>query len=653
MCFSSECLLGADFLFLPPNFPVRRGNFIQNGVETHCMSEKKGNPNSESKGKNKREKRTYIGGQAVLEGVMMRGKTAYATAVRDPEGRIQVESRRLNPSKGMRRVAKIPIVRGVVNFVSSLVTGSKILMRSAEVYGDEGEPSRFEKWCEEKLHINVMSAVSFIATLLGIVLAVGLFIALPMWLAGVFLPDMDAGDISYNLTQGALRLAIFILYIIAITAMKDIRRVFMYHGAEHKTITCFEKGMELTPENAKQCSRIHDRCGTTFLFLVVAVSIIVFSVINWVCDEYLHFYNYSDVINYFIQFAVKILFLPLVAGLSYEILKLLAKSQSKILLPLKAPGFALQLLTTREPTDDMLEVAIAAFKRVEKMDADATLKESDFTVSKSVKKYTEELRQLFRSEEIDESDAEWLVSVKTGIPRSDLDKSDKMLVPSKVRELDAIAGERMQGRPLWYILGDTEFYGYPIKVDERVLIPRPETELLAEMAIKTAMEGDKILDMCTGSGCVAVALAKELQGKYVSVTAADVSAAALEVAQDNARRNGADIKFIESDLFASVKGKFNLITCNPPYVKRGDIPGLQREVREHEPLNALDGGEDGLDFYRRLAVEAPKHLVRGGTLLVECGIGQAQEIVKLFKKFDYTMVSRDLNDVERFVRAVL
>ena len=155
----------------------------------------------------------------------------------------------------------------------------------------------------------------------------------------------------------------------------------------------------------------------------------------------------------------------------------------------------------------------------------------------------------------------------------------------------------------------------------------------------------------TGSGCVAVALAKELQGKYVSVTAADVSAAALEVAQDNARRNGADIKFIESDLFASVKGKFNLITCNPPYVKRGDIPGLQREVREHEPLNALDGGEDGLDFYRRLAVEAPKHLVRGGTLLVECGIGQAQEIVKLFKKFDYTMVSRDLNDVERLFRS--
>ena len=193
------------------------------------------------KEKKKKERRTYIGGQAVLEGVMMRGKTAYATAVRDPEGNIQVESRRLNTSKGMKRVAKIPLVRGVVNFVSSLVTGSKILMRSAEVYGDEAQPSKFEKWCERKLHINLMSAVSFLATLLGVVLAVGLFIALPMWLSNLIFTE-ESGlrySIGYNLTQGGLRLVIFILYILAVTAMKDIRRVFMYHGAEHKTITCF------------------------------------------------------------------------------------------------------------------------------------------------------------------------------------------------------------------------------------------------------------------------------------------------------------------------------------------------------------------------------------------------------------------------------
>lgn len=610
------------------------------------------------KEKKKKDCRTSIGGQAVLEGVMMRGKTAYATAVRDPEGNIQVESRRLSTSKKMKVVSKIPIVRGVVNFVSSLVVGSKILMRSAEVYGDEGEPSKFEKWCEKKLHLNVMSAVSFIATLLGVVLAVGLFVVLPILLADLL---ADSGDwlkrysIGYNLIQGGIRLVIFILYIVAVTAMKDIRRVFMYHGAEHKTITCFEKGMELTPENAKTCSRIHDRCGTTFLFLVMAVSIVVFSVVNWVCDEYLDIFVYGKVVNFLIQFAVKILFLPFVAGLSYEVLKLLAKSQSKILLPIKAPGFALQKLTTREPTEDMLEVAIAAFNKVREMDADASVQETSFVVSKSVKKYTEELKTLFASEGIDESDAEWLVSVKSEVPRSELAESDKMLLPSEVREMDAIAGERMGGKPLWYILGSADFYGYEIKVDGRVLIPRPETELLAEMAVKTAEKGDKVLDLCTGSGCIAVAVAKEGQklGKDLAVTASDVSEDALEVARENAEKNGASVTFVKSDFLDGVKGKYNIIVCNPPYIKSGDITGLQREVKDFEPLSALDGGEDGLDFYRRLAKDAPRKLAKGGTILMECGAGQAQEIVKLFKKFDYTMIARDYNGVERFVRAVL
>ena len=610
------------------------------------------------KEKKKKDCRTSIGGQAVLEGVMMRGKTAYATAVRDPEGNIQVESRRLSTSKKMKVVSKIPIVRGMVSFVSSLVVGSKILMRSAEVYGDEGEPSKFEKWCEKKLHLNVMSAVSFIATLLGVVLAVGLFVVLPILLADLL---ADSGDwlkrysIGYNLIQGGIRLVIFILYIVAVTAMKDIRRVFMYHGAEHKTITCFEKGMELTPENAKTCSRIHDRCGTTFLFLVMAVSIVVFSVVNWVCDEYLDIFVYGKVVNFLIQFAVKILFLPFVAGLSYEVLKLLAKSQSKILLPIKAPGFALQKLTTREPTEDMLEVAIAAFNKVREMDADASVQETSFVVSKSVKKYTEELKTLFASEGIDESDAEWLVSVKSGVPRSELAESDKMLLPSEVREMDAIAGERMGGKPLWYILGSADFYGYEIKVDGRVLIPRPETELLAEMAVKTAEKGDKVLDLCTGSGCIAVAVAKEGQklGKDLSVTASDVSEDALEVARENAEKNGASVTFVKSDFLDGVKGKYNIIVCNPPYIKSGDITGLQREVKDFEPLSALDGGEDGLDFYRRLAKDAPRKLAKGGTILMECGAGQAQEIVKLFKKFDYTMIARDYNGVERFVRAVL
>ena len=608
------------------------------------------------KSKEKQEKRTYIGGQAVLEGVMMRGKTAYATAVRDPEGNIQVDSRRLNTSKHMRRVAKIPLVRGVVNLITSLVSGSRILMRSAEVYGDEGEPGRFEKWCEKKLHINLMSVVTTLATVLGVVLALGLFIVLPIvfanLLASTGVPWLARYTICYNLFQGICRLIIFILYIVAVTAMKDIRRVFMYHGAEHKTISCFERGLPMTPANAKTCSRIHDRCGTTFLFLVVFISIIVYCFVNWLFAD-VYFGIGNDVLEFIVQFLIKLLFLPLIAGISYEVLKLLAKSQSKWLLPIKAPGFALQKLTTREPDEAQLEVAIAAFRKVYEMDADPNLPETDFIVSKSVHKYTQELAALFEEKGIDRSDAEWLVSIKTGIARSELASSDAMLVPSKVRALDAVAAERLAGRPLWYILGSTSFCGYEIKTDERALIPRPETEMLAEFAAKTCEEGDKVLDLCTGSGCVAIAVAKMAEEKNITVTAADVSADALALAQENAKANRADIKFIESDLFANVKGKFNVIVCNPPYVKHGDLASLQREVREHEPLLALDGGGDGLDFYRRIAKDAPRRLVSGGTLLLECGQGQAQEIVRLLTKFEYTMVMRDLEGVERFVRAVL
>jgi len=601
-------------------------------------------------GKEKKKNcRTSIGGQAVLEGVMMRGKTAYATAVRDPEGNIQIEKKRLSVSKHMRRASKIPIVRGVVNFVASMVDGSKILMRSAEVYGDTDEPSKFEIWCRDKLHINIMGVISFIATLLGVLLAVGLFIALPMFLANlIFSENLRIGNVWYNLTQGGLRLVIFIAYILLVSLMKDIRRVFMYHGAEHKTITCFEKGMELTPENAKKCSRIHDRCGTTFMFLVMAISIVVFSIINWLCDEYLNIFVFNSVVNYIIQFGIKLLFIPLVAGLSYEILKLLSKTQSKILLPIKAPGFLLQRLTTREPDESMIEVAIAAFKAVYEMDNNPEEKESDFVVSMTVKKYLETLKSKFSAAGIDESDAEWIISCTHNIPRSELLTVEKMFVPSEVKKMDDIANERLKGRPLWYIIGDTEFYGYKIKVDERVLIPRPETEFLAEIAIKTVEENDKVLDLCTGSGAIAIAIAKE---KNIQVTAVDISAQAIELATENAKLNGADVKFIESDMFEKVKGKFNLITCNPPYIKSGDMPSLQKEV-QHEPKIALDGGEDGLDFYRRLAKEAPKRLVRGGTIIMECGEGQAQEIVKLFSKFDYTMVTRDLQGIERIIRAV-
>ena len=187
-------------------------------------------------------------------------------------------------------------------------------------------------------------------------------------------------------------------------------------------------------------------------------------------------------------------------------------------------------------------------------------------------------------------------------------------------------------------------------MDERALIPRPETEILAEHAIKTVEEGDKVLDLCTGSGCIAIAIAKNCAGKRVQVTASDVSDAAIMLAKENANYNSVDITFIQSDLFSKIHGRFNLIVCNPPYIKTSEIPALQREVRDWEPRIALDGGEDGLDFYRRLAREISRYIAKGGMLMLEVGEGQAEEVLKLFEKRDYAMVVKDYQGVDRILK---
>ena len=213
----------------------------------------------------------------------------------------------------------------------------------------------------------------------------------------------------------------------------------------------------------------------------------------------------------------------------------------------------------------------------------------------------------------------------------------------------------MTGRPLWYIIGDTDFCGYKIKVDERVLIPRPETEELAMMAVQTIEEeGANVLDMCTGSGAIAIAVCKELEkaGKKAQVTATDISAEALALAQENAAENEAEITFIQSDLFANIEGKFDVIITNPPYIPTAEIENLQREVRDYEPRLALDGGVDGMDIYRRIAEEAMSHLKKGGILMMEVGAGEAQEIAKMFKGDVYTIIAQDFNGVERYVKVL-
>ena len=602
----------------------------------------------------KKEKKscTYIGGQAVMEGVMMMGKSSMATAVRDPDGEIQIEAKRLKRGKHLSRAMKIPFVRGTINLVLSLVRGTKVLMRSAAVYGDdEEEAGRIQKWLAEKFKVNLMDVIAFISVLIGVVLAVGIFIFLPRLLLGLLekaIPAFNEEHWYYYVVWGVIKLLIFIGYLALILLIKDIRKLYMYHGAEHKTINAFERGVELTPAKVKECSRIHDRCGTSFLFIVLFINIVVFSLASW--PLYTYVFDVKGVAKFFLNIALELVLLPIIAGISYEILKFLAKFDNKFINIFKAPGKLLQkTLTTREPNEEMIEVAIAAFKKVMEMDADESIPETEFMTSGILSKMLEGTKAKFAKAGIDESDAEWIYSIVLDIKRDEL-KGERVVLSSESKKIHRIAEERLTGRPLWYIIGDTEFNGCTIKVDERALIPRPETELLADYAIKSIEEGDKVLDLCTGSGCIAVSIAKHCANKRVSVTAADLSDAALMLAKENAKLNGVNIDFVRSDLFTSVRGRFNVIVCNPPYVKSGDIPNLQKEVRAFEPRIALDGGEDGLDFYRNIAKVVRSYLAKDGVLLLEYGEGQAEEILKLFERRDYAMVMKDLSGTDRFIK---
>ncbi|MCR4651486.1 MAG: DUF1385 domain-containing protein [Lachnospiraceae bacterium] len=288
-----------------------------------------------------------IGGQAVLEGVMMKNKDLYAVAVRKPDGEIDIETAEYHGIFHDKKIAKVPFIRGAVNMVDSLILGMRALNYSASFYEDdqdqnETEYDREEDIKKEKLY----SAITVISSL---VLAIGIFMVLPYFLS-TFLERYVRNNSLLTLIEGVIRLAIFLIYIVSITMMKDIRRLYMYHGAEHKCINCIERGHELTVENVRKSSRFHKRCGTSFLLFVMVVSVILFMFIS--------------VENPALKVLFRLLLLPVIAGISYEIIRLAGRSDNILLKIISAPGAALQKLTTKEPDDQMIEVAIKSVEAV-------------------------------------------------------------------------------------------------------------------------------------------------------------------------------------------------------------------------------------------------------------------------------------------------
>ena len=289
-----------------------------------------------------------IGGQAVLEGVMMKNQEKYAVAVRKPNGEIEVELENYQGILHGSKVKEIPFIRGIFNFVDSLVLGMKCLNYSASFY-EEGEDEKPDKAADKVSGGRGEKLMTTLVTIFSIVLAVGIFIVLPYYLASFFQGFVRNASLM-AIIEGAIRIAIFILYVWGISLMKDIRRLYRYHGAEHKCINCIEKGRPLTVHNVMRSSRLHRRCGTSFIFFVLFVSIVLFFFIR--------------VENPVQRVVLRILLMPVVAGISYEIIRLAGRSENILVRIISAPGMLIQRMTTKEPDREMAEVAIAAVEAV-------------------------------------------------------------------------------------------------------------------------------------------------------------------------------------------------------------------------------------------------------------------------------------------------
>ena len=310
--------------------------------------------------KEKQTKFASVGGQALIEGIVMKGPKGAAMSVRLPSGEIETEFKHETPWRDKNAFFKLPLVRGIVGFVESLVTGYKYLMESAEkstqgLEDDTENLSKVDRWINDHFGEKMMNIIGVISAVFGFGLAFVLF----MWLPS-FLVDLLTKNALLNyhaLFEGIIRVVIFVIYLLLVSQMKDIKRVFMYHGAEHKSIFCFEHGLELTVENVKKQKRFHPRCGTSFMFVMILLSILLSSALVLIFPA-------LATVNRALWIAVKLLILPLVMGLGYEFIRYAGKHDNILVKILAAPGLWMQRITTKEPTDDIIEVGIAALQAV-------------------------------------------------------------------------------------------------------------------------------------------------------------------------------------------------------------------------------------------------------------------------------------------------
>ena len=575
-----------------------------------------------------------VGGQAIIEGVMMRGAKGIATAVRTPNGEIEVKVEKTKPITKKYKFLNIPIIRGAVSLIDSLILGIKTLNYSASFFEDDEEESKFDIWLKEKFGDKAANdlLVTF-SMIISLLVATGLFLGIPTGIASLF-KNIGISSIALNLIEAVIRIAILIMYMFLISKLDDIYRVFQYHGAEHKTIFCYEAEEKLTIENVRKFGRLHPRCGTNFLFLTMLVSIILFSLTGWG--------------SFWQRLILRIILTPIVAGITYEIIKWLGRTESKLGKIIAYPGLKLQELTTKEPDDSQLEVAIKSLMAAEGIEYKKKIGELLIDGNKILKEANIDTYIL---------DTQLLLGKVLGKDKLHLiTNKEEEVSKFKEREFYSLIEKRKNKMPISYILKTTEFMGLDLHVEEGVLIPRGDTEILVEETLKF-MDEDKeyeVCDLCCGSGAIGISIAHFRENTKVDLI--DYYDVPEKVTKRNIVKQKLSnrAKFIKSDLLNEVinqQKKYDILVSNPPYIKEEVIDTLMEDVKDYEPHTALSGGNDGLDFYRRIVDDSDKILKENGILAFEIGHDQGEEVSNLMieKGYKNVRVVKDLAGLDRVV----
>lgn len=579
-----------------------------------------------------------VGGQAVIEGVMMRGSKGLATAVRTPSGKIEVDMKNIKPLTKRYKFLNIPFIRGIFILIDSLIVGIKTLNYSASFFEEDEEESKFELWLKKKLGDKGANDLLVTGTMMfSLLLSVGLFVGVPTLLASIF-KRFGLHPIALNLIESTIRVGILLAYMYLVSKLDDIYRVFQYHGAEHKTIYCYENEEKLTVENVKKYTRFHPRCGTNFLFLTMFVSIIIFSLTGW-----------GGIIQ---RIILRVLLMPFVAGITYELIKWLGKTDSKLGRIIAYPGLKLQELTTKEPDDSQIEVAIASLLAAEGIEyrmkiGELLKKGADILKEASIDTYVLDSQLLLGK--VIKKDKLYLITNR-----------DKEVSKTEEKEYFELIEKRKNKMPIKYILKNAEFMGLDFNVEEGVLIPRPDTEILVEEALKYIPNDTNmnVCDLCCGSGAIGIALASLREN--INIDLIDYYDTPIKVTKSNIIKHNLEdrAKLIKSDLLQEVineNKKYDILVSNPPYIKDEVIPTLMEDVKDYEPHTALAGGKDGLVFYKKIVEDSPKVLKEDGILAFEIGHDQGEDVKSLMINNGYNdvRVVKDLAGLDRVVIGIL